>query len=324
MSLTIQQIYDLMIAVGRKNDPRSQREIDDYLKDQRKAYAKMDKKKKVYFDKERLSNPYLDSRLLYGNPGRKIKTLMACIDADKQEVFLANELRKMGKPVDMVFVHHPEGRALIDLTRVMDIQDVVNEFLGVSPNIAEKIMSKRVAKLDRSLHPINHYQNVRVAELLDIPFMCCHTAADNSVHDFISKLVNKNQKKWKTVGNFMDALLEIPEFQEGERLGMGPVIFTGSHKSKLGKIGVTGMTGGTSGDEDIYEYLSRSGVGTVVVMHMSEAHREKAEKFHLNVVVTGHMPSDSIGMNLVLDHIEAKGVKIIPAGGFIRVKRKPM
>ena len=90
MALTIQQIYDIMIAVGRKNDPRSSREIDEMLRDQKKAYEKLDKKKKVFFDKERLANPYLDSRLLYGAPGRKVKTLMACIDADKQEILLAH------------------------------------------------------------------------------------------------------------------------------------------------------------------------------------------------------------------------------------------
>lgn len=322
MALTIQQIYDMMIDLGRKNDPRSSKEIDALLKEFKKGYDKMDAKKKKYFDHEILVNPYLDSRVLYGDRKRKIKTMMVCIDADKQEVMLAHELRKMGTPIDLIMTHHPEGRALIDLTKVMDIQDVITEHLGVSPNIAEKLMAKRTAKLDRSLHPINHYQNVSVAELLDVPLMCCHTPADNNVHQFISAIVKKNEKKWKTIGEFMDAMMDVPEFQEGERLGMGPVIFAGSPKSKLGKIAVTGMTGGTSGDEDIYEHLSRSGVGTIVAMHMSESHREKAEKNHLNVIVTGHMASDSIGMNLILDHIEAKGVKIIPAGGFIRVKRK--
>lgn len=323
MALSIQQIYDLMIQVGRKNDPRSKSELDALLKEQKTAFEKMDKKKKTFFDKERLVNPYLDSRVLYGEPKRSIKTVMACIDADKQEILLAHELRKMKKPVDMVISHHPEGRALIDLTRVMDIQDTIAEQLGVAPNIAEKVLAKRIAKLDRSLHPINHYQNVEVARLLDIPFMCCHTPADNSVHTFFMNMIEKQGKKWKTVGDLMEALLEVPELAEGERLGMGPVLFAGSNKSKLGKIGVTGMTGGTSGDEDIYEHLSHAGVGTILAMHMSESHREKAEKYHMNIVVTGHMASDSIGLNLVLDHVEAKGVKIIPAGGFIRVKRKP-
>ena len=43
--------------MGRKNDPRSSREIDDFLKDQKKAYEKMDKKNK------NLDQELLDSSL---------------------------------------------------------------------------------------------------------------------------------------------------------------------------------------------------------------------------------------------------------------------
>jgi len=322
MALTIQKLYDIMLEVGRKNDPRSKKEIDAQLKEQKDAYDKLDKKKKAFFDKERTTNPYLDARVLYGDGKRKVKTAMVCIDSDKYEVMLANELRKNGTPVDMVISHHPEGRALIDLTRVMHVQNDIMESYGVSPNISEKLLGKRVGKLNRGLHPINHYQHVDAARLLDVPYMTCHTPADNSVHNFFLDFVKKGEKKWNKVSDFMDALLEIPELAEGERLGMGPMIFAGSPTSKLGKIAVTGMTGGTSGSEDIFEQLSRAGVGTVVSMHMGEAPREKAEKYHLNVVITGHMASDSIGMNLVMDHMEKAGLKIIPAGGFIREKRK--
>jgi hypothetical protein len=42
----------------------------------------------------------------------------------------------------------------------------------------------------------------------------------------------------------------------------------------------------------------------------------------VNVIVAGHISSDSIGMNLVLDKLERKGIKITPAGGFIRIRRK--
>jgi hypothetical protein len=38
-------------------------------------------------------------------------------------------------------------------------------------------------------------------------------------------------------------------------------------------------------------------------------------------VVAGHMSSDSIGMNLILDKFEAKGVEIVAASGLIRVSR---
>ncbi|MFA5842798.1 MAG: NGG1p interacting factor NIF3 [Candidatus Gracilibacteria bacterium] len=321
MALTLKQIHDMAIAIGRKQDPRPAKEIEAVLSQHKEQYEKMNKKKKECFDKERLVNPYLDTRVLYGTPTTSIKSMMACIDVGPAELLLANTLREKGTAIDMVLSHHPEGRALADLAQVMRVQDTISEELGISPNIAEKLMNKRMGVIDRAVHPINHYQAVDTARLLGIPFMCCHTPADNCVHDFLVNFINKNQKKWRTIEDFMNALLEIPEFFEGEKMGAGPKIFLGSKDSKLGKIAVTGMTGGTSGSEDIYEHYSHAGVGTLVQMHISEKHRENAEKHHLNIVITGHIPSDSLGLNLLLDPIEKKGVKIIPASGFIRVKR---
>ena len=171
------------------------------------------------------------------------------------------------------------------------------------------------------MHPINHYRAVDGARLLDIPMMCCHTAADNGAHQFMDNFVNKKRSKLKYLKDLAEAFLDIPEIKEAEKLGMGPMIFSGSPQSKLGKVAITGMTGGTSGAEDVYEVLSREGVSTVIEMHMGEAYREKAEKYHLNVIITGHMASDSLGVNLILDGLEQKGIKIIPAGGLIRVRR---
>jgi hypothetical protein len=36
-------------------------------------------------------------------------------------------------------------------------------------------------------------------------------------------------------------------------------------------------------------------------------------------VITGHMPSDSIGMNRILEEIERRGVEVIAGSGVIRV-----
>jgi hypothetical protein len=54
---------------------------------------------------------------------------------------------------------------------------------------------------------------------------------------------------------------------------------------------------------------------------MSEEHRKEAEKNHLNVIIAGHMSSDSLGMNLFLDEIEKQGIELVPSSGLIRVKR---
>lgn len=321
MALTLQQIYDLAIKMGRQNDPRSQKEIDEILKDLKKEYEKMDKKKKPFFDEERLTNPYADSRILHGRPTTKVKTLMACIDAEVQEILLVNELRKNGQKIDLLLAHHPEGRALLDLTKVMPVQEGVMEALGVPINIAEKLLDVRMKKIDRSLHADNFGRVADAARLLDVPFMNCHTPADNGVHNYLEGFVKKKRAKMRTLKDLTEALLEIPEFAEAEKVGVGPAIYAGSGKSKLGKVAVTGMTGGTSGNEDIYEALSQAGVSTILAMHMGEDHRKKADKHHLNIIVTGHISSDSLGMNLLLDQVEKKGVKVIPGGGLIRVKR---
>ncbi len=71
----------------------------------------------------------------------------------------------------------------------------------------------------------------------------------------------------------------------------------------------------------MFEQLSRAGIGTLIGMHMKEDHRKEAEKFHMNVVIAGHISSDSLGMNLLLDEIAKRGVEIIPVGGLIRVRR---
>ncbi|HCW32222.1 TPA: NGG1p interacting factor NIF3 [Candidatus Peregrinibacteria bacterium] len=307
--------------MGRKNDPRTIKEIEDNLKEIKKEYQKMDKKKKIYFDLEKLTNPYSDSRVLHGKLNQVVKTMMVCIDGDMQELLLVNALRANGQKIDLLFVHHPEGRGLVDLTRVMPIQESVMAHLGISINVIEKLLEPRIQKINRSLHPINHYRAVDGARLLDIPMMCCHTAADNGAHQFMDNFVNKKRSKLKYLKDLAEAFLDIPEIKEAEKLGMGPMIFSGSPQSKLGKVAITGMTGGTSGAEDVYEVLSREGVSTVIEMHMGEAYREKAEKYHLNVIITGHMASDSLGVNLILDGLEQKGIKIIPAGGLIRVRR---
>ena len=71
----------------------------------------------------------------------------------------------------------------------------------------------------------------------------------------------------------------------------------------------------------MYEKMSQAGIGTILSMHIGEESRKEAEKHHINVVVAGHMSSDSLGMNLFLDELEKKGVKIVPTSGLIRVSR---
>ncbi len=316
--MKIREIYEQFIRKGIENDPRSRDEIERELKQAEDSYRELKETEKELFDQEWFVNPYSDTRILWGDPELEVKKVLVGIDVEASEILLADRLREKGERVDLVIAHHPEGKALVALHKVMTMQEDIMAHLGVPVNIAEGLMSSRISEVERGLMPLNHNRSVDAARLLGIPFMCVHTPADNMVNTFLTKLFE--EKSPCTLGEIIKILREIPEYKEAAKIGAGPKIVVGSEKKRAGKIFVD-MTGGTGGSEDAYAKLANAGVGTIVGMHIGEKHRKEAEKNHINVIIAGHMASDSLGMNLLLDSLAEQGVSILPCSGLIRVKR---
>lgn len=313
--MTIKEIYNLAIRMGIDSDFRGKEGIERLLKRLKEKYEKMDENQKEDFDKERLTIPFSDTRILFGDPDKEIKKILVGIDIDGGELLLAKDLGD----IDLVLSHHPRGKALAGLDDVMQLQvDVLVQY-GVPVNIAEKLLKKRIEEVARGIAPVNHNRAVDMAKILNISFLCIHTPSDNLVARFIEEKLKKDDPQ--TLGEIIKSLREVPEYREAIRIGAGPRIFVGDEENRTGKIVLTEMTGGTEGAAEIYEKLAQAGAGTVIGMHISEKHREEAEKAHINVVIAGHMSSDSIGLNLFLDELEKKGIEIVPCSGLIRVKR---
>jgi putative NIF3 family GTP cyclohydrolase 1 type 2 len=316
--LKLGEIYKLAVKMGIEKDPRGKEEIKRILESNKKRYEKLPKKEKGFFDVESLENPFPDSRILVGDPDTQVKTTIVGIDMEVGEVLLTDRLREKGERIDLIISHHPEGRALVNLNQVMALQADEWYRHGVPINIGEALIDKRMREIYRAFLPRNHERALDVARLLDIPFMCMHTVADNQVYAYLTDYFKK--KKPYTVGDVMDLLMEIPEYQASAKSQAGPVVIVGSKEKRAGKVMVD-MTGGTEGPKEILEKLADAGVGTIVAMHYSEKHREEAEKNKINVIIAGHVVSDSLGMNLILDKLEEKGVGIIPVSGLVRVSR---
>jgi len=317
--MTTKEIFDLALKIGVKNDPRGKTEIKRILKQNREDYKELPKKKQPEYDKEKFENPYSDSRFLTGDKKAKVKRVLVGIDIGTEEVLLAHELGKQGKKIDLIIAHHPQGKALADLHEVMDIQTAVLARSGVPENIGEGVLKERLEQVWRQISPVNHYKSVMAAEILKIPMINIHTPADNCVWKFVEDYIAK--KKPRTVGEIVDALKDIPEYKKATELKSGPCIFAGEEKSRAGKIAVSGMTGGTSGSEKIYERMSHYGIGTEIAMHIREEDREEAVKHYINVVIAGHIASDSLGLNIIMDEFEKKGIEIVPCSGYIRYSR---
>ncbi|HEY4706263.1 MAG TPA: NGG1p interacting factor NIF3, partial [Thermodesulfobacteriota bacterium] len=310
--------YERAIKRGMVLDPRGAEEAGRELESAKKEYDDLKERDRKWFDRERFRNPYSDSRILFGDPEKEIKRALVGIDMEVGEIVLADRLRDRGKGVDLIIAHHPEGSAMANLYEVMDMQSGILLKYGVPINVAESIMDERIREVERRLMPANHTRAVDAARLLDIPLMCLHTPADNAVADYLQRLFDESRPR--LVSDIVKILKDIPEYVSsmGE-VFMQPKAVVGSEKRSAGKIFVD-MTGGTGGSKLAFERLAISGVGTIVGMHISEDHRKEASKHHINVVIAGHIASDSLGLNLLLDNI-LDGVEVIETSGFRRVAR---
>jgi putative NIF3 family GTP cyclohydrolase 1 type 2 len=317
--MKLADVYAATMRKGMQTDPRGPTGVQRVLDGARKAYDALPESRRWEFDVETLTNPYVDCRILVGDPETEVRHVLVGIDIGVGEVLLADRLREGGQPIDLILAHHPEGRSLVDLEEVMGVQADMLHSVGVPLGIADALMDERKSEIRRSLHSVNSEQAVDAARLLGIPLMCCHTPADNSVQAFLQRWSDGLDEQ-ATLGDMLEGLKAIPEFREAVVRGAGPVLFTGGEDRRVGKILVE-MTGGTSGPVEALEHVASAGVSTLLDMHIPEAHRTKAKDLRLNVIISGHIASDSLGMNLVIDELAREGVATVGCSGFTRVAR---
>lgn len=317
--MNLREFFELAIHAGMDADPRGRAALEKELQETTKAYEELKPEDRDYYDAERLRNPYADSRILNGDPDAEVRKVLAGIDIEAPELILADRLNQKGAGIDLVLSHHPEGRAYANFYEVMRMQaDILNRF-GVPINVAENLLEGRMKEVERKLLPVNHTRGVDAARLLGVPLACLHTPADNMVARHLQTLFDREvPRKLKDV---LTLVREIPEYQHARRNNAGPMLLLGSEDQRAGKVFVD-MTGGTEGAKETIEKISQAGVGTIVAMHMSEDHRKEAEKHHLHVVIAGHIASDNLGLNLLLDAVERRQtLEVLECSGFKRVRR---
>ncbi len=301
--------------MGIESDFRGKEGVEKLLDSKRNNFDKLSAKEKDEFDKDALENPYLDSGVYNVAEDKEVKKVLVGIDVGPEEILIAKELGG----IDLVMAHHPVGKGLAQLADVMNLQADVCNYYGVPINIAEGLMKERISEVARGVNSSNHQRTVDAAKLMKVNLMNVHTPGDNLAAKFLKDIVES--KKIDKVGELVDILKEIPEYKEAMKIGVGPKIFVGSPENRCGKIALTEITGGTEGSPKLYEKMAQAGVGTVVGMHISEEHKKEAESAHVNIVIAGHISSDSLGMNIFLDELEKQGIEIVPCSGLIRISR---
>lgn len=320
--MKLSDIYERIVREGMIADPRGLQQIEKDIKDVKSLYEEMSNDKKEFFDKEAFKNPYSDTRILNGPHDKKIRTMMVGIDIETPELLLIDRLNNTAtskEKIDLAFSHHPQGAAYAQFYEVMDMQTDIFHQVGIPINVCEGLVQERKQQVARRIHAANHFRAIDAAKLLDIAFLCAHTPADNHVVSYLNKLME--EEKPKTLRDIITILSSIKEYHIAKKQFSGPQILIGSPRNRCGKIFID-MTGGTEGPTEIINNLAQAGIGTIVGMHMSEDHYHKIKDKHVNVIIAGHMASDTLGMNLLLDKLEKESkMNILTCSGFRRIKR---
>jgi len=254
-----------------------------------------------------------DSGIVFDN-GKEVKRVLAGIDMDNTMLMIAKQLG-----FDCVAQHHPAG---IINAHVGDLfgRDHMKKLMecGVPINEAQRLAYANTTKRSQNMHSKNRTQMQDVAKLLDISDVAFHTPADILAERYTQKrmdaLMERNPRC--TVQDVIDELLTIREYKEALE-GQQPEVWVGSKDSFAGRIYVE-MYGVGAPTLDEYIACSNAGVGTFVVMHATPEVVEGMKKHNKsNIIVAGHMASDSLGFNQILDAWEAKGIEVVRISGIV-------
>lgn len=313
--MKVTEIYNLALNKGIDADPRGRQAVEKTLARRRQKYDQLTNLEKADFDVTKLANPYADSQLLYVKNDIEVKKVLVGIDIEPAEILMAKFLGD----IDLVISHHPIGKGLANLHDVMELQAEALSLQGVPINVAEGLMKERISEVARGINAKNHQRTVDAARLMGFNLICCHTPCDNLAAQFLQEKIEESAPE--RVGELLDVLNRIPEYKEAAKIGLGPKIFVGDADNHCGKIMLSEITGGTEGSPKLYAKMAMAGIGTTVGMHVSEESRKEAEAANINVVIAGHISSDSLGVNLFLDELQKQGIEIVPCSGLTRYCR---
>ncbi len=245
-------------------------------------------------------------------PGHGIKKVMFGIDIKAPELKIAVD---MG--FDAAISHHPTGgQARLQFFEVLYRHVDQMTAAGTPEKVARSIVDE-LAEGHKAMAAMSNYDHdPSVARLLDLPYMNIHTPLDEigrrrlqtaadelpstgTVADLITHF-------YASFGEFRNALTEIE-------------LRVGKPDNVIGKV-VMSHGAGTNGGYPVAKAYFDHGVDTVIYIHCRPADSKKLiEEFgdSKNLIVTGHIVSDSIGINPYIDRLREEGIEVTALSGII-------
>lgn len=246
------------------------------------------------------------------HPGEAIERVLFGIDLKGPELKLVADLR-----FDCAISHHPVGgRSTLQFHRVLERHVDQMIAAGVPEDVARRTMAETIEARRISDSTTNYDHAPSIARLLDLPYLNVHTPLDEigrrrmaeaagavggevSVAELVDRL-------YETFGEFRNADTEIE-------------VRVGRPSNRIGRV-VVSHGAGTNGGYPVAKAYFEHGIDTVIYIHCrpEDAAKLRAEFGDAKtLLVTGHIASDSIGINPYVDRLRAEGVEVTTFSGII-------
>jgi hypothetical protein len=243
--------------------------------------------------------------------GSGLQKVMFGIDIEGAELLLAREY-----DCDAVIAHHPAGgSARLRFAEVLERQVEFMVAHGVDENVAREATQPLVTRATMGSHAANFDRVPSFARMLRMPFLNIHLPLDElgrrvmvaAIEDHIVEL-----NRAPTVQDAIDGLMELPEFAASPTPIMVPV---GAADRPLGRYALV-HGAGTNGGARIAGAYFDAGVSTVLYIHCAGPEVESLrQRGGGNLVVTGHISSDMVGINRYIAAVEERGVEVLRISG---------
>ena len=245
-------------------------------------------------------------------PGEEIEEVLFGIDLKAPELAIAS-----ARGFDCAISHHPVGGS-----STLRFHEVLRRHVdqmvgaGVPRDVAEDTM--RAAIEDRRIlnSMANYDHDPSVARLLDIAYLNIHTPLDEigrrrmteaaATLDEGATAAELVERFYETFGEFRNAATEIE-------------VRVGKPENQIGKV-VVSHGAGTNGGYPVAKAYYEHGIDTVIYIHCRPADARKLSEEYgesKTLIVTGHIASDSVGINPYIDRLRAEGLHVTTFSGIV-------
>lgn len=243
-------------------------------------------------------------------PGRAIQRVLVGIDLEGPELMWAKE-----QGFDLALAHHPAGGTAVlhmDEVFVRHVELMVRA--GVPRDVAQAAVEERLFE-DRVVGQTRNYDRLpSLARALGVAYMNIHTPLDEigrrrmaeaagelSPRDAVAELIAHFCHRF---GEFRNALTRI-------------LCLVGREENRVGRVAVA-HGAGTNGGYAVAKAYFDHGIDTLVYIHCQPAVARQLSREYgtcgKNLVVTGHIASDSLGINPFLDALRKRNIDVVALG----------